>query len=187
MYPFPVGGIHRSVAERASTKQPDEIATDDRSDNFTASGAEDAAISISLGECALHKHGERWLTVDRPRHRAQTHAADAHAEQAKVDLVTAYNSATGQAADTTLATELGGLTLIEGGYTFSSTAGLTGTVTLQGVPMRSGCSKSPKLSSPVRTARSCSMVAPRRATCSDRSAAPRRSEPEPISWAQSWP
>ncbi|WP_292829361.1 ice-binding family protein, partial [Microbacterium sp.] len=63
-----------------------------------------------------------------------THAADAHAAQAKVDLVTAYNSATSQAADATLAVELGGLTLLEGVYTFPVTAGLTGTVTLQGGP-----------------------------------------------------
>ncbi|WP_202980449.1 ice-binding family protein [Microbacterium caowuchunii] len=63
-----------------------------------------------------------------------THAGDTHAAQAKIDLVTAYDSATSQAPIATLATELGGQTLVEGVYTFSSTAGLTGAVTLQGGP-----------------------------------------------------
>jgi len=59
-------------------------------------------------------------------------AASAVVDQAKLDLVTAYNSAAGQAA-TTVATELGATTLSAGVYTAASgTFGLTGVLTLDG-------------------------------------------------------
>ncbi|HUP82647.1 MAG TPA: ice-binding family protein [Candidatus Limnocylindria bacterium] len=59
------------------------------------------------------------------------HAADATAAQAQADLTTAYNNAAGQACDTDLTgQDLGGLTLTAGVYCFSSSAGLTGTLTL---------------------------------------------------------
>ena len=57
--------------------------------------------------------------------------------QAKSDLVTAYNQAAGLAVTQVLTgTDLGGLTLTPGVYFFSSSAGLTGTLTLnaQGDP-----------------------------------------------------
>ncbi|MGI9083695.1 MAG: ice-binding family protein [Aeromicrobium sp.] len=65
------------------------------------------------------------------------HENDAVAAQAQADLTTAYNNAAGQASDVTLASaELGGLTLVPGVYTASSSAQLTGTLTLdaQGDP-----------------------------------------------------
>lgn len=64
------------------------------------------------------------------------HAADAAAAQAQVDLTTAYNDAAGRACTTDLTgQDLGGLTLVDGTYCFSSSAQLTGTLTLdaQGV------------------------------------------------------
>ena len=64
------------------------------------------------------------------------HIADAAASQAKVDLVTAYNSAASQSA-TTVPTELGGTTKIAGVYdSAAGTFGITGTLTLdaQGNP-----------------------------------------------------
>lgn len=66
-----------------------------------------------------------------------THAGDAVAQQAQSDLVTAYNNAAGQMCDTDLTgQDLGGLTLVPGTYCFSSSAQLTGTLTLdaQGDP-----------------------------------------------------
>ena len=66
-----------------------------------------------------------------------THAGDATALQAQGDLVTAYDDLAGQACDTDLtAQDLGGLTLVPGVYCFSTSAQLTGTVTLdaQGDP-----------------------------------------------------
>ncbi|MEX0817221.1 MAG: ice-binding family protein [Gaiellales bacterium] len=59
------------------------------------------------------------------------HAADAVALQAQSDLTTAYNDAAGRACGTVLTgTDLGGLTLTSGVYCFSSSAQLTGTLTL---------------------------------------------------------
>lgn len=60
-----------------------------------------------------------------------THAADAVALQAQNDLTTAYNAAAGVASSQDLTgQDLGGLTLTPGVYFFSSSAGLTGTLTL---------------------------------------------------------
>ncbi len=56
---------------------------------------------------------------------------DAVAEQAQMDLTTAYLQAAGEACDTDLTgQDLGGLTLLPGAYCFSSSAQLTGTLTL---------------------------------------------------------
>ncbi len=62
------------------------------------------------------------------------HAADAVALQAQADNTTAYNDLAGEACNTTygVPTDIGGLTLDSGVYCFSSSAGLTGTVTLDG-------------------------------------------------------
>lgn len=67
----------------------------------------------------------------------ELHLADAVAEQAKVDLVTAYNDAAGRGPATRVATELGGQELMAGVYdSADGTFGITGTVTLdaQGDP-----------------------------------------------------
>lgn len=60
------------------------------------------------------------------------HSADAVALQAQTDLTVAYNDAAGQTSDAAITTDLGGLTLVPGVYTAASTAGLTGTLTLNG-------------------------------------------------------
>jgi uncharacterized repeat protein (TIGR01451 family) len=65
------------------------------------------------------------------------HVADAVAAGAQSDNTTAYNSLAGQACNTSLTgQDLGGLTLVAGVYCFSSSAQLTGTLTLdaQGNP-----------------------------------------------------
>ncbi len=59
------------------------------------------------------------------------HAADAVALQAQSDTTTAYNSLASQACDIDLTgQDLGGMTLVSGVYCFSSSAQLTGTLTL---------------------------------------------------------
>lgn len=61
------------------------------------------------------------------------HQADATASQAQTDLTTAYNNAAGQTSCTDLTDQdLGGMTLTAGTYCFSSSAQLTGTLTLDG-------------------------------------------------------
>ena len=65
------------------------------------------------------------------------HLADAVALQAQSDVTTAYNQAAGQPCGTTLTgQDLGGLTLVSGVYCFSTSAQLTGALTLdaQGNP-----------------------------------------------------
>lgn len=66
-----------------------------------------------------------------------THNNDAVAAGAQSDLTTAYNTAAGEATTADLTgQDLGGMTLTPGAYNFSSSAGLTGTLTLdaQGNP-----------------------------------------------------
>ncbi len=58
------------------------------------------------------------------------HAADAVTQQAKADLVTAYNTAAGAGSTSTIAADLGGRTLVPGVYTAASSIGLTGVLTL---------------------------------------------------------
>ncbi len=58
------------------------------------------------------------------------HLFDAVAEQAKVDLVTAYNDAASRSSDETISADLGGRTLTSGVYSSASSIGLTGTLTL---------------------------------------------------------
>ncbi len=59
------------------------------------------------------------------------HVNDAVASQAQSDVTTAYNSLAGRACDVDLTgQDLGGLTLLPGVYCFSSSAQLTGTLTL---------------------------------------------------------
>nr|ALG05186.1 ice-binding protein [bacterium] len=59
------------------------------------------------------------------------HANDATASSAQADITTAYNSLAGQACNTDLTgTDLGGRTLTPGVYCFSTSAQLTGTLTL---------------------------------------------------------
>src|SRR6185369_15989456 len=60
-----------------------------------------------------------------------THATDAVALQAQTDVTTAYNDLMGQACNFDLTgQDLGGLTLTEGVYCFSSSAQLTGALVL---------------------------------------------------------
>lgn len=62
-----------------------------------------------------------------------THLADPVSLQAQKDLTTAYNNAAGQAANANLTgMDLGGKQLMAGTYRFSSSAQLTGTLTLNG-------------------------------------------------------
>ncbi|MFF7239385.1 ice-binding family protein, partial [Streptomyces collinus] len=64
------------------------------------------------------------------------HSADTVAQDAQTDLAAAYDDAAGQPSDGALPPDAGGLLLVPGVYTASSTLGLTGTLTLdaQGDP-----------------------------------------------------
>ncbi|MDP2299802.1 MAG: ice-binding family protein, partial [Actinomycetota bacterium] len=64
------------------------------------------------------------------------HIADAVANQAKIDLVTAYNDAAGRPVGSAVPVDLGGSTLTPGVYSSGGVLGITGTLTLdaQGDP-----------------------------------------------------
>ena len=66
------------------------------------------------------------------------HAADAAALQAQTDATAAYNFLASQPCGTTLTGDLGGRTLTPGVYCYSSSAQLTGTVTLDALGSPSG-------------------------------------------------
>jgi hypothetical protein len=58
------------------------------------------------------------------------HAGDAVTQQAKSDLVTAYNTAAGEGPPSAITADLGGQNLAPGVYNSASSIGLTGTLTL---------------------------------------------------------
>ena len=58
------------------------------------------------------------------------HAGDGVTQQAKTDLVTAFNNAAGQGPTSPIAADLGGQTLTAGVYNSASSIGLTGALTL---------------------------------------------------------
>jgi len=82
------------------------------------------------GDVGLHP-GSDTPGFDSVTLNGELHVADAVAEQAKVDLVTAYDDAAGRPVTATIATELGGETLTAGVYSSDSgTFEITGTLTL---------------------------------------------------------
>jgi hypothetical protein len=82
------------------------------------------------GDVGLHP-GSAVTGFDSVTLSGALHVADAVAQQAKVDLVTAYDQAAGSGPATTVATELGGQILTAGAYdSASGTFGITGTLTL---------------------------------------------------------
>ena len=64
--------------------------------------------------------------------RGLNQGGGAIAQQAKADLVTAYDAAAAKAPGETIASDLGGRTLAPGVYRSASSIGLTGTLTLDG-------------------------------------------------------
>lgn len=69
--------------------------------------------------------GSAGMTVN-----GANHAGDAVTQQAKSDLVVAYDDAAAQGPTSPTGTDLGGRTLVPGVYNSASSVGLTGTVTL---------------------------------------------------------
>jgi len=104
-------------------------------DNFAVIGAStvtNTGASVITGDLGLSP-GTAITGFPPGTVNGTTHAADATALQAQNDVTTASNSITGQECDFDLTgQDLGGLTLTPGVYCFSSSAQLTGTLTLNG-------------------------------------------------------
>ncbi|MGZ8562982.1 MAG: ice-binding family protein [Candidatus Limnocylindria bacterium] len=99
-----------------------------------ASAITNTGPTVVNGNMAISPSGPTSVTGFLPGvYTGELDAANADAVLAHTDLVTAYNDA---AAETTTVnytgTDLGGLTLTPGTYTFDSAAQLTGTLTLDG-------------------------------------------------------
>ena len=90
--------------------------------------------TVVNGNLAISPSGSSSVTGFLPGVvTGQMDMANANAVLAQTDLVTAYNDAAAEPTTVNLTgTDLGGLTLTPGVYTFDSSAQLTGTLTLDG-------------------------------------------------------
>ncbi|HEY4888607.1 MAG TPA: ice-binding family protein [Candidatus Dormibacteraeota bacterium] len=103
-----------------------------------------------LGAATVTNTGPSWITGEvglspgtsvtgfPPGTSGHQDIANGASLQARIDLTNAYNNAAGQVPFTTLSGDLGGRILVAGTYRYSSTAGLTGTVTLDGGGITTG-------------------------------------------------
>jgi hypothetical protein len=105
--------------------------------NYTVlagSAVTNTGSSVITGNLGIDPNGSTSVTGFPPGTVSGTQdLADANAVQAQTDLATGYNDAASATSNDSLSgTDLGGLTLTPGVYTFSSSAQLTGTLTLSG-------------------------------------------------------
>jgi ice-binding like protein len=90
----------------------------------------DAGASWITGRMALSPGTS--ITGFPPATSGAQDVANGAALQARNDATTAYTNAQGETPFVTLSADLGGMTLVPGIYRYSSSAGLTGTLTLDG-------------------------------------------------------
>jgi len=94
-----------------------------------------SAVTISKGAAVTGNVGVSpgSAVTDNGTISGTTSIADGVADQAQLDLTTAYNDAAGRTADTTIGSELGGTTLARGVYVSAAgTFAITDTLTLSG-------------------------------------------------------
>ena len=124
------------IANAQSTQPPVGLGTAQSFAVLAGQGVTNTGPSVVNGDLGTHPNAA--VTGFPPGLvNGAIHAADAVALQAQSDLTTAYNDAAGRTPVTTIATELGGRTLLPGVYNSSSgTFQITGTLTLnaQGNP-----------------------------------------------------
>lgn len=113
-----------------AAQAPVELGTADSFAVLAGSTITNTGPTTINGDVGLHP-GSAVTGFGSVTLNGELHVADAVAEQAKTDLVTAYDDAEGRGPTTTVATELGGQTLKAGVYdSASGTFEITGTVTL---------------------------------------------------------
>ncbi|KAJ4362893.1 hypothetical protein N0V83_010010 [Neocucurbitaria cava] len=88
--------------------------------------------TIVDGELGLYPNTASSITGFPPGISGDVSAGDQVANQAIQDAQTAYNAAAAQASTAQITGDLGGQTLVAGTYTTSTSAGITGTLTLDG-------------------------------------------------------
>lgn len=99
---------------------------------LASSAITDAGASWITGRMALSPNTASSITGFPPATSGAVDAGNGAALQARNDATTAYTNAAGETPFVTLSADLGGMTLVPGIYRYSSSAGLTGTLTLNG-------------------------------------------------------
>lgn len=123
-------GVMMAPAASVAAQPPVNLGTTSTFAVLAGSTITNTGPTTITGDIGLHPGteftGQASVTLD-----GAVHLTDAVAEQAKVDLVTAYDDAAGRTPVTRIATELGGVTLKPGVYdSASGTFQITGTLTL---------------------------------------------------------
>lgn len=98
---------------------------------LAASAITSTGLTVVAGELGIYPNGATSITGFPPGISGQVHGADAVAKQAQADATSAYNEAVALASTKDLTgQDLGGMILPPGVYTFTSSAELTGILTL---------------------------------------------------------
>ena len=118
------------VAPATAAEAPVDLGTARSFAVLAGSAITNTGPTTISGDVGIHP-GSAVTGFGSVTHHGSLHVADAVAEAAKRDLVTAYNDAAGRGPATTVATDLGGDRLTPGVYdSASGTFELTGTLTL---------------------------------------------------------
>ncbi|KAJ4304510.1 hypothetical protein N0V90_000036 [Kalmusia sp. IMI 367209] len=99
---------------------------------IASSAITNTGATVVDAELGIYPNDESSVTGFPPGLSGDVHAGDAVANQAQQDAQTAYDAAASQASTSQIIQDLGSQTLIAGTYTASSSAGITGTLTLDG-------------------------------------------------------
>ena len=116
-----------SSAGAAATAVP--LAAADSFAVLAGSGTTDTGPTTINGDIGTYPTTSMTVTGSETVN-GTNHAGDAVTQQAKTDLVTAYNDAAGQGPTIPIVADLGGQTLTPGVYNSGSSVGLTGALTL---------------------------------------------------------
>lgn len=133
-----IGGLALKPLIANAQQAPVDLGTAQSFAVLAGQGVTNTGATVVDGD--LGTHPDRAVTGFPPGTvTGAIHRADALARQAQTDLTTAYNDAAGRTPVTTIATELGGVTLTPGVYdsqsgTFEIVAGGTLTLDAQGDP-----------------------------------------------------
>ena len=130
-----VNGFATVVVEAGVAPSPPFLDLGTAAPNGIIAGTEVTCINNGFIFADISIHPGLALTGFGPAECTNTGATnlgDAVAQQAQIDLATAYNTLVGLACDQTIVANLGGTTLLPGVYCSASSIGVTGTVTLDG-------------------------------------------------------
>ena len=130
-----LNGFATVVVETAVAPSPDFLDLGAAAPNGIIAATEVTCINNGFIFADISIHPGLALTGFGPAECTYTgdaYLGDAVAQQAQVDLTTAYNTLVGLACDETIVANLGGTTLLPGVYCSATSIGVTGVLTLDG-------------------------------------------------------